>query len=182
MEQNNLLTDEQQSGGPGRLHGHRMPRFIIPHYSPFKAVWDWITLLLVLYTAVVTPFMAAFMLSDKNRDADDELAYENMTSSPAPSSLWPSSSPPMNSSSDSKSTTPSVLSIIDMFVDIMFIADILINFRTTYLHNGEVVSDPRKIAVNYIKSWFLIDAAAAIPFDLLLYGTGTSDVSRSFLI
>jgi len=77
--------------------------------------------------------------------------------------------------------TPSAsdpLSIIDMFVDIMFIADILINFRTTYLHNGEVVSDPRKIAVNYIKSWFLIDAAAAIPFDLLLYGTGSSDVSH----
>jgi len=58
----------------------------------------------------------------------------------------------------------------------MFIADILINFRTTYLHNGEVVSDPRKIAVNYIKTWFLIDAAAAIPFDLLLRGTGSSDV------
>jgi len=63
----------------------------------------------------------------------------------------------------------------------MFIADILINFRTTYLHNGEVVSDPRKIAVNYIKSWFLIDAAAAIPFDLLLYGTGSSDVSDNWL-
>jgi len=64
-----------------------------------------------------------------------------------------------------------------MFVDIMFIADILINFRTTYVHNGEVVSEPRKIAFNYIKSWFLIDAAAAIPFDLLLYGTGSSDVT-----
>ena len=76
--------------------------------------------------------------------------------------------------------TPSAsdtLKNIDMFVDIMFIADILINFRTTYLHNGEVVSDPRKIAFNYIKSWFLIDAAAAIPFDLLLYGSGSNDVS-----
>jgi len=45
------------------------------------------------------------------------------------------------------------------------------------VHNGEVVSEPRKIAFNYIKSWFLIDAAAAIPFDLLLYGTGSSDVT-----
>ncbi len=59
----------------------------------------------------------------------------------------------------------------------MFIADILINFRTTYLHNGEVVADPHKIALNYVKGWFLIDAVAAIPFDLLLFGTGTSDVS-----
>ena len=31
---------------------------------------------------------------------------------------------------------------IHMFVDIMFIADILINFRTTYVHNGEVVREP----------------------------------------
>jgi len=41
----------------------------------------------------------------------------------------------------------------------------------------QVVADPRKIAVNYVKSWFVIDAIAAVPFDLLLFGTGTSDVS-----
>ena len=41
----------------------------------------------------------------------------------------------------------------------------------------QVVTDPRKIAVNYVKSWFVIDAVAAVPFDLLLFGTGTSDVS-----
>jgi len=42
---------------------------------------------------------------------------------------------------------------------------------------AQVVTDPRKIAVNYVKSWFVIDAVAAVPFDLLLFGTGTSDVS-----
>jgi len=167
-ELNNLLTDDQQSSG-GRT-GQRLPRLIIPHYSPFKAVWDWITLLLVLYTAVVTPFMAAFMLTHKNDDQHDTSSL-NWSTTAGPS---PTAAP------GAKSLTPSAsdpLPIIDMFVDIMFIADILINFRTTYLHNGEVVSDPRKIAFNYIKSWFLIDAAAAIPFDLLLYGTGSSDVS-----
>jgi len=187
VDENTLLTDDQQSTHGGRVHSQRTPRFIILHYSPFKAVWDWITLLLVLYTAVVTPFMAAFMLIDKDQELDDQPAatnwsstYDNMTSSPAPS--------PSSSSSPQVSLPPSgvrpvmpsasdPLSIIDMFVDIMFIADILINFRTTYLHNGEVVSDPRKIAFNYIKSWFVIDATAAIPFDLLFYGTGSSDVS-----
>jgi len=68
-----LLTDEQQSAPPGHSLplGQRFPRLIIPHYSPFKAVWDWITLLLVLYTAVVTPFMAAFMLTYKD-DIDED--------------------------------------------------------------------------------------------------------------
>lgn len=57
----------------------------------------------------------------------------------------------------------------------MFIVDILINFRTTYVNaNDEVVSDPGKIAVHYFKGWFIIDLVAAIPFDLLLYLFGKS--------
>ncbi len=39
------------------------------------------------------------------------------------------------------------------------------------------MTDLQKIAVNYVKGWFFIDAMAAVPFDLLLFGTGTSDVS-----
>lgn len=68
------------------------------------------------------------------------------------------------------------LVIVDLIVDLMFIADILINFRTTYVENGEVVSDKQKIAVNYVKGWFVIDTIAAIPFDLLLFGSGTTEV------
>ena len=55
----------------------------------------------------------------------------------------------------------------------MFIIDILINFRTTYVsENDEVVSAPSKIAVHYFRGWFIIDLVAAIPFDLLLFGSG----------
>ncbi|MCL4159084.1 UNVERIFIED_CONTAM: hypothetical protein GTU68_009419 [Idotea baltica] len=51
----------------------------------------------------------------------------------------------------------------------MFMVDIVINFRTTYVnHNDEVVSHPWKIALHYLRGWFLIDMVAAIPFDLLL--------------
>ena len=80
-----------------------------------------------------------------------------------------------NQNADTSKADPLV--IIDLIVDIMFIADILINFRTTYLHNGEVETDPQKIAINYVKGWFVIDTIAALPFDLLLFGTGNSDVS-----
>lgn len=44
-----------------------MHRFTIVHYSPFKALWDWMILILVLYTAIVTPYVAAFLLSDEAR-------------------------------------------------------------------------------------------------------------------
>lgn len=59
-----------------------------------------------------------------------------------------------------------------------FIVDILINFRTTFVNGqDEVVSHPGRIAVHYLSGWFLIDLVAAIPFDLLLVGSDTDEVS-----
>lgn len=66
----------------------------------------------------------------------------------------------------------------------MFIVDILINFRTTYVNaNDEVVSNPGRIAVHYFRGWFIIDLVAAIPFDLLLYlfGTNTDEVGALYM-
>ena len=66
--------------------------------------------------------------------------------------------------------------VIDLIVDIMFVVDIVINFRTTYVNkNDEIVSDAGKIALHYFKGWFLIDVVAAIPFDLMLIGSDTKE-------
>lgn len=46
--------------------------------------------------------------------------------------------------------------------------DIVLNFRTTYVsRKGEVVSNSKSIAVNYLKGWFMVDLVAALPFDFL---------------
>ena len=69
----------------------------------------------------------------------------------------------------------------DLTVDVMFIVDILINFRTTYVNaNDEVVSNPGRIAIHYFRGWFIIDLVAAIPFDLLLdlLNSNSDEVSR----
>lgn len=67
-------------------------------------------------------------------------------------------------------------------VDIMFVCDILINFRTTYVNtNDEVVSNPKKIATHYLKGWFIIDLVAAIPFDALFFRTHEKQVRPSGL-
>lgn len=68
-------------------------------------------------------------------------------------------------------------------VDVTFVIDILINFRTTFVNaQDEVVSHPGRIAVHYLSGWFLIDLVAAIPFDLLLVGSDTDEVSDSTCI
>ncbi|XP_069080363.1 potassium voltage-gated channel subfamily H member 7 isoform X2 [Pleurodeles waltl] len=132
-----------------KLQTPRMNKFTILHYSPFKAVWDWLILLLVIYTAIFTPYSAAFLLNDREEQKRRECGY---------------------------SCSP--LNVVDLMVDIMFIIDILINFRTTYVNqNEEVVSDPARIAIHYFKGWFLIDMVAAIPFDLLIFGSGSDETT-----
>ncbi|XP_038115677.1 potassium voltage-gated channel subfamily H member 8 isoform X2 [Culex quinquefasciatus] len=56
----------------------------------------------------------------------------------------------------------------DVIVEALFIVDILVNFRTTYVsRKGEVVSNSKSIAVNYLRGWFVVDLFAALPFDHL---------------
>ncbi|XP_053599136.1 potassium voltage-gated channel subfamily H member 6 isoform X12 [Microplitis demolitor] len=132
-----------------KLQSPRIHKWTVLHYSPFKAVWDWIILLLVMYTAIFTPYVAAFLLSEPDYNSRKAKKY---------------------------SDDPIV--IIDLIVDVTFVVDILINFRTTFVNtNDEVVSGPWKIAVHYLRGWFIIDLVAAIPFDLLLYGYNTDETT-----
>ncbi|KAF7418678.1 hypothetical protein HZH68_001331 [Vespula germanica] len=58
--------------------------------------------------------------------------------------------------------------VSDVVVEALFIFDILLNFRTTYVNRkGEVVSNSKSIALNYVKTWFFVDLVAALPFDFL---------------
>lgn len=64
-----------------------------------------------------------------------------------------------------------------------FFADIILNFRTTYVsRKGEVVSNSKSIAVNYLKGWFFVDLVAALPFDFLyasdVYSGEVSDQTK----
>ncbi|XP_056389310.1 potassium voltage-gated channel subfamily H member 8-like isoform X5 [Hyla sarda] len=66
------------------------------------------------------------------------------------------------------STSSRSPSVSDIFVEILFMLDILLNFRTTYVSkSGQVVYDPRSICVHYATTWFFVDLIAALPFDLL---------------
>lgn len=59
-------------------------------------------------------------------------------------------------------------SVSDILVEILFMLDIMLNFRTTYVSkSGQVVYDPRCICVHYATTWFFVDLIAALPFDLL---------------
>ncbi|XP_039674076.1 potassium voltage-gated channel subfamily H member 8 isoform X1 [Perca fluviatilis] len=70
---------------------------------------------------------------------------------------------------EGNSTAPrSPPSVSDILVEILFILDILLNFRTTFVStSGQVVYDARSICVHYVTTWLFVDLIAALPFDLL---------------
>ncbi|XP_041830864.1 potassium voltage-gated channel subfamily H member 4 isoform X2 [Melanotaenia boesemani] len=58
--------------------------------------------------------------------------------------------------------------VSDIAVEMLFIIDIILNFRTTYVsQSGQVVYEARSICVHYATTWFFVDLVAALPFDLL---------------
>ena len=68
----------------------------------------------------------------------------------------------------------------ELAIDIFFIVDIFVNFRTGYIDDGEsfhVEMCPSKICKRYAKSWLLVDILAAIPFNLF-FGDNSGNADR----
>lgn len=76
---------------------------------------------------------------------------------------------------------------ISIIVDLFFMFDIVLNFRTSFInrHTGDEISDPRAIAHNYLISGkLIIDLLSAFPYDYVTRSLGSSEViwkSLSFL-
>lgn len=70
------------------------------------------------------------------------------------------------------------LLVVDSIVDVIFFIDIVLNFHTTFVGpGGEVVSDPKIIRMNYLKSWFVIDLLSCLPYDVFNAFDHDEDVS-----
>ncbi|XP_051791994.1 potassium voltage-gated channel subfamily H member 8 [Erpetoichthys calabaricus] len=147
-EKNNIKINKNVFGDPPALPEYKVAdakksKFILLHYSTFKAGWDWLILLATFYVAVTVPYNVCFI-------GDDDLT---------------------------RSTTVS-----DIAVEILFIIDIIFNFRTTYVSkSGQVIFEARLICIHYVTTWFIIDLIAALPFDLL-YAFNVTVVSLVHLL
>ena len=62
-------------------------------------------------------------------------------------------------------TSLSFDNILNIFVDLLFICDLIINFFKSYYNFDEqLVTKSEKIILNYIKGYFIIDLISAIPY------------------
>lgn len=104
-----------------------------------KTIWDFIIVLLLVYTATVMPFKFAFIEDDSD---------------------W---------------------LVLEIMIDLLFFLDVIITFFSAYYDDaGNIITDRRKIALNYIKTWFFIDILACIPFDLITMGTNDEEQNTDY--
>ena len=59
--------------------------------------------------------------------------------------------------------------VIDMVIDALFFIDVLVNWTTAYHDDieGVLVTSRKKILLNYLKSWMILDIIACFPFGLI---------------
>jgi hypothetical protein len=50
--------------------------------------------------------------------------------------------------------------VIELVVDVYFIIDIFLNFRTGFLSDHELEMQPGRVACHYMKGWFTIDVVS----------------------
>ncbi|XP_029445137.1 potassium voltage-gated channel subfamily H member 8 [Rhinatrema bivittatum] len=145
LKLNNNVFVDKPAFPEYKVSDAKKSKFIILHFSTFKAGWDWLILLATFYVAVTVPYNVSFI-------GNDDL-------------------------STTRSTTVS-----DISVEILFIIDIILNFRTTYVSkSGQVIFEARSICIHYVTTWFIIDLIAALPFDLL-YAFNVTVVSLVHLL
>uniref|UniRef100_A0A672GTQ3 Potassium voltage-gated channel, subfamily H (eag-related), member 1b n=1 Tax=Salarias fasciatus TaxID=181472 RepID=A0A672GTQ3_SALFA len=68
--------------------------------------------------------------------------------------------------------------VVDSIVDVIFLVDIVLNFHTTFVGPaGEVISDPKLIRMNYVRTWFVIDLLSCLPYDVINAFENVDEVS-----
>lgn len=66
-------------------------------------------------------------------------------------------------------TDDTLWEVLDYLVDSLFFVDVVLNFFTAYKdRNEQLVVNHKRIAMNYLSSWFLVDIFSCFPFQVIL--------------
>eukprot|EP00761_Pharyngomonas_kirbyi_P014756 gb/GECH01014786.1/.p1 GENE.gb/GECH01014786.1/~~gb/GECH01014786.1/.p1 ORF type:complete len:809 (+),score=184.27 gb/GECH01014786.1/:1-2427(+) len=69
----------------------------------------------------------------------------------------------------------------DLLIDLVLLIDIAVNFFTPFTRNGIVQRHPRITALRYARTWFVFDALAWLPIDVLVWAGVLGDTRRALL-
>ncbi len=61
------------------------------------------------------------------------------------------------------------MTMLDIIFDSLFTIDIFLSFFSAYVDNEDnVVKNRKKIVINYLKTWFIIDLVSVVPISYLI--------------
>ena len=122
----------------------KKPPLMFHPYSVAINYWDYMLIILVAYTAAVIPWNVAFQMRD---DCSETVEVED---------------------GEELGCIPDAVKALDIFVDVLFWLDILVNFRTAYIDNKRhTIFDQKKVALHYGKGWFILDFIGTFPFEIV---------------
>eukprot|EP00929_Paragymnodinium_shiwhaense_P076770 TRINITY_DN3951_c0_g1_i8.p1 TRINITY_DN3951_c0_g1~~TRINITY_DN3951_c0_g1_i8.p1 ORF type:complete len:778 (+),score=112.28 TRINITY_DN3951_c0_g1_i8:130-2463(+) len=62
------------------------------------------------------------------------------------------------------------LDALHFSIDVLFLLDLCLNFRTGMIVGAQVVMHPRIVTINYLRGWFLLDLVSSVPFETISQG------------
>ncbi len=131
-----------------------LPFLIFDPYSRWRVVWDVLMMLLLFYSLVSVPYLLAFQADGTSTETLCESDISNQDPT------W----------------------YVELVVDLCFICDILVTFRTAFLGNRGLVTDWKGIAANYMRGMFIVDLVSAFPLNLLILAMcATFEENRALL-
>ncbi|GHP01449.1 hyperpolarization activated cyclic nucleotide-gated potassium channel 3 [Pycnococcus provasolii] len=145
-EERELVREDFDS--PFRYYLYKLNHLpVIDPKSNFRVTWDFIAVILILYTVFSLPFNLGFYWSDE--DAQREIKW----------TFW---------------------TILDLFIDIYFMTDVVLNFNTGYIIEKDEITvyERDQITMHYLRTWFVLDFLSSIPIDFVVLGDRASPVYR----
>ena len=62
---------------------------------------------------------------------------------------------------------PVALGDLELTMDVVFLVDIALNFRTAVVADAVLIVDKKQIARHYMSKWFPIDLAGSLPWEIV---------------
>ncbi|BDA48837.1 Potassium/sodium hyperpolarization-activated cyclic nucleotide-gated channel [Coccomyxa sp. Obi] len=112
--------------------------------SNFRRYWDLTAIALTIHTVLVLPFRAAFFWDYYRELEAHHTILEQLQVD------W--------------------MLATELFIDLFFLSDILLNFNTGYIADQVLVMERHLVRRHYLRTWFVLDLIASVPMDLLLRG------------
>ena len=69
--------------------------------------------------------------------------------------------------------------VVEIFIDVVFLIDIVLNFNTAVVRDSILIIDKKAIASKYAKRWLAIDAASSVPWEVIFLIIEASNGSQS---